>query len=211
MLTISESLFNSKQLKVDVVRINENAVLPTYSHSTDAGADIYASESRVIFPGQTVIIPTGLSVAIPDGFYISIVPRSGLSAKTNLRLANSPGTIDSSYRGELGVILTNISKLELCDPATVALTKNLFDIPVETYDQYFELVRSYSSGDFNLHELVKVGNINDKHYHGIIEVRRGERIAQMIAKELISIKWNSVDELPESDRGAGGFGSTGTE
>lgn len=82
--------------------------LPVYAHPTDAGMDIYAQDEYTIAPGETKIIPTGIKVAIPEGYAILIQPRSGQSAKTKLRIANTPGLIDSGYRDEIGVIIENI-------------------------------------------------------------------------------------------------------
>ena len=82
--------------------------IPSYAHETDAGMDIYSPSEYTIGPGETVIIPTGIKVAIPDGYAILIQPRSGQSAKTKLRVANTPGLIDSGYRDEIGVIVENI-------------------------------------------------------------------------------------------------------
>lgn len=82
--------------------------LPSYAHETDAGLDIYSPSEYTIGPGETVIIPTGIKVAIPEGYAILIQPRSGQSAKTKLRVANTPGLIDSGYRDEIGVIVENI-------------------------------------------------------------------------------------------------------
>lgn len=100
-----------EQVEVKIQKIHENAIIPTYAHSTDAGADIYAIEDITLKPHETVIVPTGLKVAIPSGYEIQIRPRSGLSLKTNLRIANAPGTIDAEYRGEVGVIVSNIGNL----------------------------------------------------------------------------------------------------
>ena len=88
--------------------LEENVQLPTYAHKTDAGVDIYAREEITINPGETIIIPTGIKCAIPEGYALLIQPRSGQSAKTKLRIANSPGLIDSGYRDEIGVIIENI-------------------------------------------------------------------------------------------------------
>lgn len=85
---------------------------PSYARPGDAGMDIYAVEDTVIGPGSTVVVRTGLKLAIPEGYEIQIRPRSGLSLKTPLRLANSPGTIDSGYREELGIIMHNTSLQE---------------------------------------------------------------------------------------------------
>lgn len=87
----------------------EGAVIPEYAKQWDAGMDICAAEDVIIRPGETVIIPTGLKMVIPEGYEIQVRPRSGISYKTPLRLSNSPGTIDSGYRDELGVIMTNTS------------------------------------------------------------------------------------------------------
>ena len=87
----------------------ENEVqLPVYAHDTDAGLDIYAREEITINPGETKIIGTGIRMAIPEGYAILIQPRSGQSVKTKLRIANTPGLIDSGYRDEIGVIIENI-------------------------------------------------------------------------------------------------------
>lgn len=92
---------------VEVCR--EDAILPKYSNRGDAGMDVFAAEEVVINPGETAIVPTGLKLAIPEGYEIQVRPRSGLSLKTPIRIPNSPGTIDSGYRDELGIIVNNIS------------------------------------------------------------------------------------------------------
>lgn len=96
-------------IDVFVEIIREGVKLPYYANPYDAGMDVCAAEDRIIEPGQTVIIPTGLKFAIPEGYEIQIRPRSGISLKTPLRLANSPGTIDAGYRDELGIIMNNSS------------------------------------------------------------------------------------------------------
>lgn len=154
-LTVSLSENPRERIEVKVHRISEDAILPKYAHDTDAGADIYSISDVTINPNETVIVPTGLTVAIPAGYEIQIRPRSGLSLKTNLRIANAPATIDAAYRGEVGVIMNNIG-----------------DKPV----------------------LVK----------------KGDRIAQMLIAPTPMILWKEVNELDTTDRGAGGFGSTGT-
>ena len=88
--------------------LDEGVQLPTYAHETDAGLDIYTREEITLAPGETKIINTGIKMAIPDGYAILIQPRSGQSAKTKLRIANSPGLIDAGYRDEIGVIIENI-------------------------------------------------------------------------------------------------------
>ncbi|NLD51098.1 MAG: aminotransferase [Clostridiaceae bacterium] len=99
---------NNVEVYLEIVR--DGAVVPAYAKDWDAGMDVYAAEDVVINPGETVIIPTGLKLAIPEGYEIQIRPRSGISYNTPLRLSNSPGTIDSGYRDELGIIMTNTSQ-----------------------------------------------------------------------------------------------------
>jgi dUTP pyrophosphatase len=95
-------------IDVKMQRLTDTAVVPTYSHTTDACADIYAYEDVVIAPGATHCVSTGLAFAMPDGFVIHVYARSGLSVKTPLRLANSVGIIDAGYRDEICVIIDNI-------------------------------------------------------------------------------------------------------
>ncbi len=145
-----------QMIKVKVTKLNPNAILPTYAHPTDAGADISAVEEVRIEPNETKIIKTGIAVAIPAGYEIQIRPRSGLSIKTGLRIPNSPGTIDTDYRGEIGVPIWNTG-----DTAYV--------------------------------------------------IDKGMKIAQMLIAPTPMIKWDevsSVEELGNTTRGDGGFGST---
>lgn len=88
-------------------KVAPDAKLPTYAHDGDAGMDVYANEDYVINPGETVLVKTGIKVAIPKGYELQVRPRSGLSAKTKLRVANTPGTVDSGFRGEVCVIMEN--------------------------------------------------------------------------------------------------------
>ena len=96
-----------KNIQIPCEIINGN-LPPQYAHETDAGMDIVSPAEYTIAPGETIIIPTGIKVAIPDGYALLIQPRSGQSAKTKLRIANTPGLIDSGYRDEIGVIIENI-------------------------------------------------------------------------------------------------------
>ncbi len=96
-------------VEVFVEICREGTILPKYARPGDAGMDIFAAEDTIIRPGETVIIPTGIKMAIPEGYEIQIRPRSGISYNTLLRIANSPGTIDSGYRDELGIIISNFS------------------------------------------------------------------------------------------------------
>lgn len=98
-----------ERISVEIQKLSDTAKIPEYAHPTDAGADVFSSEDVTIAAGETKIIKTGLKVAIPIGYEIQVRPRSGLSAKTGIRVANAPGTIDSAYRGEVGIILHNTS------------------------------------------------------------------------------------------------------
>jgi dUTP pyrophosphatase len=132
--------------------------LPAYETSGSAGMDVRAAvpeaEPMVLAPGARAMVPTGLSVAIPEGYEIQVRPRSGLAAKHGLTCLNTPGTIDSDYRGEIKVILINLG--------SEAFT-----------------------------------------------IKRGERIAQLVLAPVTQLGWQQVSELGETERGAGGFGSTG--
>ena len=93
-LAVYEMIENPRiKIEVRIQKITEDAIIPTYAHPSDAGADIYANEDVTIKPGETTTIGTGIKVAIPDGYEIQLRPRSGLSLKTGLRIANAPGTI----------------------------------------------------------------------------------------------------------------------
>jgi len=136
----------------------EGLELPAYETLGAAGMDVRAAvpekEPMVLTPGDRAMVPTGLSVAIPHGFEIQMRPRSGLAAKHGITCLNTPGTIDSDYRGELKVILIN--------HGTEAFTIN-----------------------------------------------RGERIGQMVLAPVTRLAWKEVESLDETERGSGGFGSTG--
>ncbi len=136
----------------------EGLSLPAYETLGSAGMDVRAAipegDVWTLAPGERGMIPTGLSFAIPEGYEIQMRPRSGLAAKHGLTCLNSPGTIDSDYRGEVKVILIN-------------------------------------------------------HGQSGFEIARGERIGQMVLAPVTRIVWEKVDTLPETARGAGGFGSTG--
>ena len=140
-----------------IKRLSKNIPLPKYETNGSSGMDLSANIEKEIeiAPGKTSIIPTGLAVAIPKNFEIQIRPRSGLAAKNQISVLNSPGTIDADYRGELKVILINLSE-------------NTF------------------------------------------KVQKGLRIAQMILCPVVKATFKEVDELEETLRGSGGFGSTGT-
>ena len=142
-------------MKVKVVNSSAFA-LPEYQTPLSAGLDISAnlSESITLSPLERAMVPTGLFVELPEGYEMQIRPRSGLAAKHGITVLNSPGTIDADYRGEIKVILVNLSNT----PFTI---------------------------------------------------EPGERIAQMIVARYEQVEWQAVESLSETERGAGGFGSTG--
>ena len=99
-----------KEVEVAVEICREGVTLPKYANMWDAGMDVCAAEDVTVRQGETVVVPTGLKFAIPEGYEIQVRPRSGISLRTPLRISNSPGTIDSGYRDELGIIVTNTSE-----------------------------------------------------------------------------------------------------
>lgn len=146
---------------VKVRKLTPLAQVPEYKTKGAAGFDLAAAEKRVIFPGETVVVRTGLAMEIPPGLELQIRPRSGISLKTPLIMKNAPGTIDSDYRGEIGIILHNIN-----DP----------DGPQGN--------RPYT-------------------------VQVGDRIAQGVLAPVVSGILKEAEELSDTERGAGGYGSTG--
>lgn len=151
-------------MQLKVKRLTDTAVLPVKAHPTDAGFDICADEDIRIDAGETVTVSTGLSIAIPEGYYGRLKGRSGLTAKTLLRVQE--GTIDANYRGEIKVIC---------------------DIKLKFLERMID-------GAVYAHNL---------------SLKRGERIAQLIIQPLPTVEVVEVDGLDDTDRGEGGFGSTG--
>lgn len=99
---------SKKIIQIPIEYCHPDAKMPAYAHATDSGLDIYAVEDITIHPGETVLIKTGIKVALPLGYELQVRPKSGRSLKTKMRVANTPGTIDSGYRDEIGVIIDNI-------------------------------------------------------------------------------------------------------
>lgn len=151
------------EVTVAVTRLGHGAdlPLPAYATTGSAGLDLLAAvdEPLTLAPASRALVPTGLVIALPDGHEAQVRPRSGLAFKHGITVLNSPGTVDSDYRGEVKVILANLGD----EPFTVT---------------------------------------------------RGMRIAQMVVAPVTRLAWAEVAteaQLPASGRGAGGFGSTGTE
>jgi len=142
-------------MKLPMTLLDPGLSGPSYAHPGDAGLDLVAAVAVTLKPGRRALVPTGVAVAIPYGYAGFVLPRSGRALGEGLGLANSPGLIDSGYRGELKVVLVNLDSEEP------------------------------------------------------IHVDRGDKIAQLVVQRIESVELEVTDELPPSDRGAGGFGSSG--
>ena len=145
-------------IEILIKRLSNNIPLPKYETDGSSGMDLSANiENEIeIAPGKSSIIPTGLAIAVPKNFEIQIRPRSGLAAKNQISVLNTPGTIDADYRGELKVILIN-------------------------------------------------------HGQKNFKIEKGLRIAQMVLSPVVKATLKEVDTLETTERGTGGFGSTGTK
>jgi dUTP pyrophosphatase len=143
-------------IELPITRLREDAIVPERAYSGDAGLDLSSCERVELAPGERAIVGTGLAVAIPEGYAGFVQPRSGLAARHGLAVVNSPGLVDSGYRGELRVVLLNTD------------TKEPF------------------------------------------VVEPGMRIAQLVVLPVPEIELVEVDELPVSERGVRGFGSSAT-
>ncbi|WP_309611683.1 dUTP diphosphatase [Sphingomonas sp.] len=143
-------------IRIQIARLphGEDLPLPAYATPGAAGMDVVAAEDLDLAPGQRHAVATGFKLAIPDGYEIQVRPRSGLAFKHGVTVPNTPGTIDSDYRGELKILMIN-------------------------------------------------------HGPEPFPVRRGERIAQLVPAAVTKAEFDEVAELDATDRGAGGFGSTG--
>jgi dUTP pyrophosphatase len=142
---------------VDVLltRLDPELPLPAYARAGDAGVDLCCTADVVLAPGERAVVGTGMAIALPDGYAGFVHPRSGLAARAGLSVVNTPGTVDSGYRGEILVCLIN-------------------------------------------HDL-----------RAELRLRRGDRIAQLVVQKVERVRFVEVAELPGSERGAGGHGSTG--
>lgn len=186
-------------VKIKIQNVREVNAVPIYAHETDAGMDIRAAEDVNIPPGCTVVVPTGIAVAIPKGYEIQVRARSGYSAKTKLRIANSPGTIDSGYRGEIGVIIDNISKDYIWgvdDRPHRILPHILYDI----------------SGKYIGSTMLP--NVNENANDGYYQIKKGDRIAQLVLCRIEKVDLILCDDVSLIDgdgRGTNGYGSSGTK
>lgn len=150
-----ETIMDAMRPQVKFVRLREGVPdPPSYATPHAAGADLRSAAELIIPPGGTRLVPTGYAIALPEGYEGQVRPRSGLALRNGITVLNSPGTIDSDYRGELMVMLINLS--------------------------------SYP-----------------------YEVGVGDRIAQLVVAPAPQVRFVEVEELDETERGEGGFGSTG--
>jgi dUTP pyrophosphatase len=140
---------------IRVTRLRDEAVLPARAHAGDAGLDLSTCERVELAPGERAVVPTGVAVALPAGYAGFVQPRSGLASRHGISIVNSPGLIDSGYRGEVKVVLLNT------DPEATWVAEP------------------------------------------------GERIAQLVVLAIPELELLEVDELPASERGTAGFGSSG--
>jgi dUTP pyrophosphatase len=97
-------------MRIEITKIHDDAVLPHYAHPGDSGMDLYSIEDVTIEPGATAFVHTGLKIAIPEGYEAQVRPKSGLALKHSITVLNTPGTVDSGYRGEICIILINLGK-----------------------------------------------------------------------------------------------------
>jgi len=141
-------------LKIKIKKVHQDAIIPNYAHDGDAGMDLYSIEDKILNPGQVLNIKTGIKIEMEKGYEMQIRPKSGIALKNNVTLPNTPGTVDSGYRGEIVVIMVNNGKK-------------------------------------------------------IYEIKKGQKIAQAVFNKIEEVKFVEVDELSETSRGEGGFGSTG--
>lgn len=148
------SCCSTKNAPIVEIEVLDGGSVPRYARDGDAGADLTSSEFVLIPAGGRALVKTGIKIAIPYGYVGLVHPRSGLALKHGITVLNTPGTIDSGYRGEVGVILQNFGN--------------------ETFT-----------------------------------VNPGDRIAQLVIQKVSTVEFEVVDALTESDRGEGGFGSTG--
>jgi dUTP pyrophosphatase len=186
-------------INVKIKRLHPDAVIPRYAHEFDAGFDLVAIEDTIIEPGETKLVRTGLAMSLPPGYELQIRPRSGISLRTKLRVANSPGTVDAGFRGEIGVIVDNIAQRVYYVEDGVNEFGEEYVTSREAYDR---ILRTIDGGQ----EL----RLDEAYPRGTYIIRKGEKIAQGVIKPVEQAHFIEVDKLDETERGSDGFGSTGT-
>jgi dUTP pyrophosphatase len=132
-------------LEILVTKLHSAAVIPTYAKRGDAGADLYAIEEKTLKPGERTLVKTGIAIALPEGFVGLVHPRSGLALKNGISVVNSPGTIDSGYRGEIGVVLINH---DLKDDFSVKVGDRIAQLVIQKYENaVFKIVDELPPSD----------------------------------------------------------------
>lgn len=171
-----------RTINVPIELCHPDAVIPQYAHISDSGLDLYAVEDITLKPGEKALIPTGIKVALPPGYELQVRPKSGRALKTELRVANTPGTIDQGYRDEIKVIMENI------DPP----------------------IRGINPMNWSTDELNPVIHWSDIEFGQSYTIGKGEKFAQLVLAETPKVSFYRVDSVADigEDRG-GGFGSTG--
>lgn len=191
------SIMENNNIKVFIEICREGALLPAYAKPGDAGMDVCAAEDVIIRPGETVIIPTGLKLAIPEGYEVQVRPRSGISLKTPLRIPNAPGTIDSGYRDELGIIMTNTSESSNYDSDAPEI------ITTEGNESGSDCCFPELMG--KLLTLDSIGN-----QKGTYRIRKGDRVAQLVLQVVPRMQLTAVASVADIGRNrGGGYGSSG--
>ena len=194
-------------IRIQIARLphGDGLPLPSYATPGAAGMDVVAAEDLDLAPGQRHAVATGFRLAIPDGYEIQVRPRSGLAFKHGISVPNTPGTIDSDYRGELKILLINHGAEPFAIPQG-------FEIQVRprsglAFKHGISVPNTPGTIDSDYRGELKVLLIN----HGTepFAIRRGERIAQLVPAAVTLADFDEVADLDDTDRGAGGFGSTG--
>ena len=188
--TIYNALSETEGIAKRIIRIpvelcKDGAKMPTYANLTDSGMDVYALDDITIAPGETIIVPTGIKVALPPGYELQVRPKSGRSAKTKLRIANTPGTIDAGYRDEIGVIIENV------DPP----------------------IRKINIDNWEINDPNPVIKFSDIEFGQSYTIGKGEKFAQLVLNEVPKAALYQVESVSaiENDGRKGGFGSTGLQ
>ena len=169
-------------IKVGFKKLTDDAILPVKAHLTDSGFDLFANEDVTILPGETRVISTGIAIHLPEGYEAQVRPRSGVTSKTKLRV--QLGTIDNSYIGEIGIIIDNTHSGKYSGGT---VRRNHFTVDGD---------RSRS-------------NLGNQKTYGSYDIRKGDKLAQLVIQELPQVEAFEIEKLPDTERGSNGFGSSG--
>lgn len=191
--------------------------LPLYANYNDAGADLFAAEDLVIHPKETLILALNIKVAVPDGLEMQIRPRSGLSLKTDLRIPNTPGTVDAGYRDSVGVIIENTFdvsslayKMLYDDELRDHLEKKAqFLFPTDPKAVY----TTYKNKTMETPEVLALAPFlifdEEGHPYGTLYIPKGMKIAQVVFNEIIHGEFKETDDVASiGENRGGGYGSS---